>query len=141
MADLNKNELEALRILWGRGALKPAQIQADFSWPIENATLRSVLAVLLEKRLVTREKCGKAFFYQAKGSPGSVMSRMARLMAHVFSGGSAAGLIAQLIQSERLSPDEIEALRRVAAEKISTPEKSETAEPSAAPAPGKGKKK
>ena len=45
---LNKNELEALRILWEKGELKPADIQARFSWSIENATLRSVIVNLVE---------------------------------------------------------------------------------------------
>ena len=117
MPDLNRNELEALRILWNRrAALKPAEIQADFAWPIENATLRSVLALLAEKGQVAREKRGKAFHYRAKQSPESILTRMARSMAEVFSGGSAAGLIAQLMRVEKVSPEEIEVLRRVAEE-------------------------
>ena len=65
MTSLNQNELEALRILWERGELKPAEIQAHFSWPIENATLRSVLVNLVEKKHITRRLQGKAFFYAA----------------------------------------------------------------------------
>lgn len=115
MPDLNRNELEALRVLWNRqSALKPAEIQADFAWPIENATLRSVLALLVEKGQVAREKRGKAFHYRAKQSPERILTRMARSMAHVFSGGSAAGLIAQLMRVEKVSPQEIEELRRIA---------------------------
>jgi predicted transcriptional regulator len=40
-------------------------------------------------------------------------------MAHVFTGGSSADLIAQLIKSEKLSRKEVEELRRIAAEKSS----------------------
>ena len=119
MAELNRNELEALRILWNRGSLKPADIQADFSWPIENATLRSTLIVLIEKGQVVREKSGKAFLYKAKGSPRGILSGMARLMAHVFAGGSTVDLIAQLIKTEKLSPREIEELRQIAGENTS----------------------
>lgn len=134
MAELNKNEMEAMRILWRQGALKPAQIQAEFSWPIENATLRSVLALLVDKGLVAREKRGKAFFYQAKGSQRGMLSKMARRMAQVFTGGSTADLIAQLIKNEKLSPQEIEELRRIAAEKA-----SETTGKNPESGPGKGK--
>jgi BlaI family transcriptional regulator, penicillinase repressor len=117
MEDINKNKMEALRILWENGALKPAEIQAKFSWEIENATLRSVLALLVEKDVVTREKRGKAFYYQAKKTQRSMLSKMAQMMAHVFTGGSTSNLIAQLIQNEKLSKQDIDELRRVADEK------------------------
>lgn len=126
MAELNRNELEALRILWEKGALKPAEIQADFAWPIENATLRSVLRGLVEQGCVTRQKQGKAFFYRATASRRTLLSNMARRMAQVFSNGSTAGLIAQLIRSQRLSPEDVAELRRIAEEKA----------PSAPEAPG-----
>lgn len=117
MPELNKSELEAMRVLWEKGALKPAEIQKHFSWPIENATLRSVLRVLMGKGHVKRRKKGKAYFYQAKASPRGVLSKVSRRMAHVFSGGSAADLIAQLIKSEKLTDEEIQELQQIAATK------------------------
>ncbi len=114
MQDLNLNELEVLRVLWERGSPKPAEIQEYFSWPIENATLRSVLRGLVDKGHATRAKNGKAFYYSAKAPRGGLLSTMARRMAEVFTGGSTADLIAQLIEAERLSPAEIEELRRIA---------------------------
>ncbi|MEN6625639.1 MAG: BlaI/MecI/CopY family transcriptional regulator [Candidatus Sumerlaeia bacterium] len=117
MAELNRNEMEAMRILWQGEPLKPAQIQERFAWPIENATLRSVLGQLVEKSLAARDKRGKAFFYKATGSRRGMFSRAARRMAQVFTGGSTADLIAQLIKNEKLSKAEIEELRRIAADK------------------------
>ena len=119
MPELTKNELEAMRVLWRKSDLKPGDIQSEFSWAIENPTLRSALVALVEKGLVVREKRGKTFYYRAKSSERSLMSRMARAMAQVFSGGSTADLIAQLIKNEKLSPREIEQLRRIADEKTS----------------------
>jgi hypothetical protein len=69
MISLNDNELEALRILWEHGDLKPADIQDRFSWPIENATLRSVLVNLVAKKQANRRLQGKAFFYAAYARP------------------------------------------------------------------------
>jgi BlaI family penicillinase repressor len=114
MLELNRNELEAMRVLWHEGALKPAEIQEHFSWPIENATLRSVLRVLMEKGQLTRRKKGRAFYYKTKASRRGVLSTMSRQMAHVFTGGSTADLIAQLIKTEKLSKAEIEELRQIA---------------------------
>ena len=118
MPDLNKNELEALRILWEKGSLKPAQIQEFFSWDMDNGTLRSVLRVLMQKGHVERRKKGKAFFYRARGSRHGVLSSMIRSLAGVFSGGSTVGLITELIKSEKLKKEEIEELERIASSEM-----------------------
>jgi len=116
MQDFNRNEMEALRVLWEHGSLKPAEIQAHFSPPIDNGTLRSVLSGLVDKGHVARAKSGKAFYYSARRR-GSLLSTMARRMAEIFSGGSTTDLIAQLIEVEKLSPAEIEEIRRIAESK------------------------
>lgn len=117
MSELNKNELEILRVLWDHGEMKPAEIQIQFEWGIENPTLRSVLVGLLDKELVTRRKQGKAFFYKAKARRRSQFLRSMRRMADVFTGGSTVDLILQLLKQEKLSTDEIAELKRLAGEK------------------------
>jgi predicted transcriptional regulator len=114
MQDLNRNELETLRILWEGGPLKPAQIQKGFAWPIENPTLRSVLRVLVDEGLVTREKAGKAFLYRAKASQRGLLTGMMRRLAQVFAGGSPAALVAQLMEIEKLSPQDVAELHETA---------------------------
>ena len=117
MSHLNRNELEALRVLWDLGELKPGEIQDQFSWEIDNGTLRSVLRILMGKGHVARLKSGKAYLYKARRTRKGVLSRMAKSMAQVFSEGSTAGLIAQLIEAEKLSPEEIDKLRKIAEDK------------------------
>jgi predicted transcriptional regulator len=117
MASLNQNELEALRILWEQGASKPAEIQARFSWAIENATLRSVLVNLVEKRYVRRTLQGKAFFYEARASKTTLLPHMMRTLARVFAGGSSHALLAQLVETGDIKPDDLKLLRRAAAGK------------------------
>ncbi len=122
MTDLREAELETMRILWEtEEPLKPADIQQGFSWEIDNGTLRSTLAGLMEKGHVTRGKKGKAFFYRPKSSREKLMSQIAGRLANFFTGGSAADFITQLIQSEKLSPEEIAELRRIAEMKINEP--------------------
>lgn len=119
MTELRESELEALRILWEtEKPLKPADIQDRFSWEIDNGTLRSTLAGLVEKGHVSRDKKGKAFFYRPKSSREGLMSQVAGRLARFFTGGSAADFITQLIQTEKLSPEEIAELRRIAEMKI-----------------------
>ena len=116
--------MEAMRILWDTDSLKPAEIQKQFAWPIENATLRSVLRNLVEKSLVTRRKKGKAYFYKAKKHRHTQFARTMQRMAEVFAGGSKSGLIFELLKREKLTPDELKELRRMAGEKAAQIDKT-----------------
>lgn len=115
MVALNENELEALRILWERGPLKPGQIQALFSWPMENATLRSVLVNLVEKKHIERELKGKAFYYTARVPKMTLLRALAQNLASIFAGGSTSQLVAQLVETSDLGPSDLALLRRKAA--------------------------
>ena len=115
MTSLNQNELEALRILWTQDELKPAEIQAQFSWPIENATLRSVLVNLVEKKHIARRLQGKAFFYAAKVPKATLLQTMMQTLAQVFAGGSHQELVVQLMETSDLKPADLKLLRKTAA--------------------------
>jgi predicted transcriptional regulator len=115
MISLNQNELEALRILWEKGELKPAEIQSHFSWPIENATLRSVLVNLVEKKHVSRKLQGKAFFYAAQVPKATLLQNVMQHLARVFAGGSNQELVAQLVETADISAADLMLLRQTAA--------------------------
>jgi BlaI family transcriptional regulator, penicillinase repressor len=117
MYELNENEQEVLRILWQKDRLKPAEIQTEFGWEIENATLRSVLRNLVDKEFVSREKAGKAFVYRPRRRRDSQFSKAMKRMAEIFAGGSRAALIMELLKREELSPDELATLREIAEKK------------------------
>jgi BlaI family transcriptional regulator, penicillinase repressor len=117
---LNQNELEALRILWEKGELKPADIQSGFSWPIKNATLRSVLVNLVDKGHIVRKPRGKAFYYAARVPKTTLLQGMARSLAHVFAGGSPRELVAQLVETGDIKPEDLNVLRQAAAPKTKT---------------------
>lgn len=118
MKSFTPSELEVMQVLWRRGRLKPAQIEALFPRPIKNAALRSILLILLEKGHVVRHKAGKAYYYEARTPLEGSLRKMARRMAEVFCGGSTASLIAHLLKSEKLSAQDIEELQRIAAERL-----------------------
>ncbi len=120
MLSLNQNELEALRILWEHGTLKPADIQARFSWPIENATLRSVLVNLVEKKHAVRHLQGKAYFYAARVPKTTLLQDLVRHLARVFAGGSPRELVAQLVDTNDITPADLTLLREVAEGKAKT---------------------
>jgi predicted transcriptional regulator len=115
MISLNQNELEALRILWERGELKPAEIQTRFSWSIENATLRSILVNLVEKGHITRKLQGKAFYYAACVPKATLLQTMTHALARVFAGGSHRELVAQLVETADIKPADLKLISQTAA--------------------------
>ncbi len=114
MTALSQNELEVLRILWERKELKPAEIQEAFSWPIENATLRSILVNLVEKGHIARNLQGKAFRYAALVPKATLLQATMRTLARVFSGGSTQELVAQLVETADIEPADLKLIRQTA---------------------------
>lgn len=113
--DFNRTHLHVLQILWEAGeALKPGEIEARFRWPIENATLRSVLRTMMERGELEREKRGKAYIYRPRQEPRRTLSKLMAGLAEVFAGGSRTGLLAQLLDDSALSPAELRELQRLA---------------------------
>jgi predicted transcriptional regulator len=115
MNSLNQNELETLRILWERGESKPAEIQAQFVWSIENATLRSVLINLVAKKLITRKLQGKAFYYAACVPKATMLQTMTDTLARIFAGGSHRELVVQLMETSDIKPADLKLLGLTAA--------------------------
>lgn len=113
--DFNRTQLHVMQILWAADdALKPSEIEERFDWPIENATLRSVLVVMIERGDIVREKRGKAYHYAAGQEKGSVMGNLLSGLAKVFGSDSRVGLFAQLLEEEQLTDEERAQLQRIA---------------------------
>jgi predicted transcriptional regulator len=117
MKRFTPKELEVMQILWKDGPLKPPEIEDKFNRPVNNATLRSTLLVLLEKGHVKRTREGRAYYYEAVTPEDGALKRMIRQVTDTFFEGSTAALIAQLIESEKLSDDEISELQKIARKK------------------------
>src|SRR5262245_2272795 len=115
MISLSQNELEALRILWSESDLKPAEIQARFSWEIDNGTLRSTLVNLVEKGQVTRKQHGKAFQYAASIPKRTMLQTMMQNLARIFAGGSPQELVAQLVETGDIKPSDLKIISETAA--------------------------
>ena len=114
MTSFTKGESEIMRILWDYGEQKPSEIQDKYPRKIKNAALRFQLRVLLEKGHVSRHKVGKAYYYKAQTPRTGAFKKMAQRMADIYCRGSSAGLIAELIKTEKLSEEEIQELKKLA---------------------------
>ncbi len=114
LPDFNRTQLHIMQLLWdAEEPLKPAELEARFEWPIENATLRSVLALMLERGDLDREKRGKAFHYFPRRKKTAAVSDMLSGLARLFGSGSRVGLLSQLMQEDSLSEEEIQQLREL----------------------------
>jgi BlaI family penicillinase repressor len=114
MPRFTPGELKVMRLLWEHGELKPAELQERFPEPIKNPALRSYLTTLLDKGHVIRRLVGKAYYYKAATRPRSAFRTMLGELVDAYCGGSVQKLVMNLIQSERLSEEELLELKRLA---------------------------
>jgi BlaI family penicillinase repressor len=114
MPRFTPGELKVMRLLWEHGELKPGELQKCFPEPIKNPALRSYLTTLVEKGHVTRRLVGKAYYYKPATRPRSAFRSMLGELVDVYCGGSVQDLVMNIIRSEKLSEDELLALKRLA---------------------------
>ena len=114
MSKFTDGELEVMQILWEHGEMKPSEIQECFPRSIKNAALRSYLTILVEKGHLTRRGKGKAYYYRAKTKRESTFRSMLGDLVNTFCGGSREALLCHLLAKEKLSPEELLELQRIA---------------------------
>ena len=105
-------EAAVLDVLWSSGeALKPGDVQArlEIHPPVTYSTVMTILRRLWEKDLVTRDRIGKAFYYQP------IQDRdqhVAELMTEAFAASADSGAaLGHFVAG--LSQDDASVLRRV----------------------------
>ena len=114
MANFTPGELDVMRILWEHGPLKPGEIQERFPRPIKDPALRSYLTILVEKGHVVRRRAGKAYAYRARTPREQAFRTMVHRLVDAFCEGSARKLLAHLVREEKLSPEDLRDLERIA---------------------------
>jgi len=87
-------------------------------------TVLTVLGTLTKKGVVHREMKNRTYMYRPKMSHDEAVSRNLQYLAGKFFGGSAHSLAAHIVESEKLSRQELEELHKVIKEKLK--EESET---------------
>ena len=114
-------EQRVMSLLWEHGEMKPAELQERFPEPIKNPALRSYLTTLVAKGHVTRKRVGKAYYYKAVTRPRSAFRAMLGELADTYCGGSVQALVMNIIRSEKLSEEDLIALKRLADQGNNTP--------------------
>lgn len=111
---LSRLELKVMEALWTAGAASVREIQESFPAADRPAytTVQTVLYRLEAKQAVRRtKKIGNAHIFEATISRATAQRRLVDELLAVF-GGRAQPLISHLIESGRLTDDDVEEARR-----------------------------
>jgi len=109
-----KVELEILHVLWEH---QPSTVREvvdvlNRQRPRAYTSILSMLNVMFEKGLVTREMRGRAHVYRAKKSREKTLGSVVRdVLGRAFQ-GSTTSLIAQVLEQSKPSADELDEIRR-----------------------------
>ena len=108
-------ELAVLDVLWdhGPGTVRKVMDHLQEDPPRAYTSVMSLLNVMFDKGLVTRESAGRAFIYDAAVKRERTQrSMVGELLDRAFS-GSASTMVTQLLAGSKPSTDELEQIRSV----------------------------
>jgi predicted transcriptional regulator len=117
---LTRGETDVMRVLWKRGRATVGEIVEEYTRPIAYTTVLTVLRVLEDKGYVTHEKgpSGRAFVYlPAVDERRAQRSHLRDLLDRMFA-GRPDEMVVGLLDNERLTTSDLEALRRRIDEKL-----------------------
>jgi predicted transcriptional regulator len=111
---LTERESQIMDVLWKLGEATAERVREGLPIASHDSTIRTLLRVLERKGYVTHEARGKAYLYRAAVPRQKAQRRALRtILARLF-GGSAEDLVLRLIEDERITPEQLDALREAA---------------------------
>lgn len=110
---LGSVQLRIMRVLWDEGEATARRITdvLNESGQIAHSTVQTLLRKLEVKRAVGHEQRDRTFVFRALVAESEVTRSAAHdLLSRVFQ-GSISGLVAHLLESDEITPDEMKRLR------------------------------
>jgi len=114
--ELAPAELEVLRALWDLGPATVRQVMHHLherGRRVAYTTVLTFLTRLEQKGYVRSDKSEVAYVYRAKLSRERVSRSRLRSLIEQLYDGAAGPLVLQLVENERLTPEEIETLQKL----------------------------
>ena len=111
-------ELQILNVLWERGPSTVRQVLEALPVtprPVYQTVL-TMMRLMHEKGYLDRREQGRAHVYQAKLRETPTKRTLLEALIDTAFGGSAEALMVRLIEDEKLSPEEIERVKKLIAE-------------------------
>jgi BlaI family penicillinase repressor len=116
---LGSVQLRIMRVLWARGEATAREVTDDLSAreTIAHSTVQTLLRKLEAKGAVAHERRDRTFVFRPLVQEEAVSRTSLRdVLDRVFQ-GSVVGLVSHLLDNEKVSPEELERLRRLIDEK------------------------
>ena len=113
-------ETDIMKTVWQRGKVTVRDVYEALreTRNLAYTTVLTVLGTLTEKGIVHREMRDRTYVYRPRVSHEEAVSRNLQYLAGKFFEGSARSLAAHMIDSEKLSRQELEELQRMIEEKL-----------------------
>lgn len=108
-----ESELGILRVLWGRGPSTVREVHAALAGVTGYTTVLKLMQIMAEKGLVERDEAQRAHVYRAKLAREHTQRQLVGDLLERAFGGSATGMMLQLLSSRGATPEEIAALRQL----------------------------
>ncbi len=114
--ELTKCEAEVMEVVWDKGSVTVNDVVDTIDRELAYTTVLTTMKILEDKKIVRRgKKIGRAFTYTPKVSREQVQEGMVKSLADQLFGGSIRSLVLNLLESDAVSPDDIEAVKKAAA--------------------------
>lgn len=125
MADSNpsERELDILKILWERGECKVRDVHESLNLQQTTAftTVQTLLRIMADKKLVKQRSVGRTLYYKPIHTIEQVTKRF---LNRVFD-GALDKLVLNLLHAEKVSPEEMQELEKLIANKRSQMQNSQ----------------
>lgn len=100
-------ELEIMQVLWEIGPATVQQVQKELQRELAYTTVQTMLTVLHRKQKVKRTLKDKAYIYKAAVSRTKFTGHAVREFIDRLFGGSAEGLVMNLLQEKHLTAEKL----------------------------------
>ena len=100
-------ELEIMQVLWEMGPATVQQVQKELKRELAYTTVQTMLTVLHRKQKVKRTLKDKAYIYKAAVSRTKFTGHAVREFIDRLFGGSAEGLVMNLLQEKHLTAEKL----------------------------------
>ncbi|TWU19455.1 BlaI/MecI/CopY family transcriptional regulator [Allorhodopirellula heiligendammensis] len=115
--ELTKCEAEVMDVVWAKECVTVHDVVDAVDRELAYTTVMTTMKILEGKQFLLRgEKRGRAFTYTPRVSREQVRAGMLKSLMDQLFGGSARSLVLSLVQSSAVSPEDIEAVKKAAAE-------------------------
>ena len=106
-------ELEIMQVLWETGPATVQTVQRGLKRELAYTTVQTMLTVLHRKNKVKRTLKDKAYVYKPVVSRSKFTGHAVREFIDRVFGGSAEGLVMNLLQEKHLTPEKLAELHRL----------------------------